>query len=176
MDISLDFDAFSVNVESYTIDTNADSDNPAIRRIGSWIGGSVNGAYNNSLIYSNVQGDLARYTFTGDRITYTFSRGPNYGYVSIFIDGALRSYFDLYSPTYIRQQQISFTTIDTSSPLIDQQIPTSNTPNGTINDIEIKPAPTYIPERVYPAPDWLTPTQTGSRPSAQSVTASPVVF
>lgn len=84
------------------------ADRPDILRIGSWQVVTQPGAGCNSskVVSSSTVGSKLRFTFSGSRVGWVGSVGPNYGIAKVYIDGTLRATVDLYRPAYAAQQQI----------------------------------------------------------------------
>lgn len=81
-----------------------DDGNDAIVYLGNWGRSSVSGAYENGLSISGSNGDIAALTFTGRRVRLRFSRLPDGGYVSIYIDGRLVTTLRQYAAAQRDQQ------------------------------------------------------------------------
>ncbi|MBU0511021.1 MAG: amidase domain-containing protein [Chloroflexi bacterium] len=68
--------------------------------------------YNGSFQYTDVGGAGVRLTFTGDSITWYFTKSPNRGKAMVTIDGENKNwyygYFDMYNPTIQRNQHRTF--------------------------------------------------------------------
>jgi hypothetical protein len=74
--------------------------------------------------YSNVAEDAVAFTFSGDRITYWYTKGPGRGKAAILIDGEIplelrqdpnyqnRGYLDLYAPSVQYQSSTTFSGLD----------------------------------------------------------------
>ncbi len=107
-DGAADVDAFAVNLVSaspgYYENTNAQW-----RTLGTWqqLTG-VAGASGGTLSWSSTPGSAMRFMFTGDRITYVYSKTPYRGIAAITIDGEDKGYIDMYSPNVDRQQRTMF--------------------------------------------------------------------
>lgn len=78
------------------------------RYFGTWealtgVAGTVGGTMHRS----NTAGDVMRFTFVGNGITWKFSRDATRGIAAVTLDGVHQGYFDLYGPT-LRQQTLDF--------------------------------------------------------------------
>ena len=56
-------------------------------------------AYRHTLTYSNIPGSSVSLTFSGDAITYIYTRASNRGIAEVWIDDQLRDRLDLYGPS-----------------------------------------------------------------------------
>jgi hypothetical protein len=54
-------------------------------------------AYQHTLTYSNIAGASVSLAFSGDAITYVYTRASNRGIAEVWIDGELKSQLDLYA-------------------------------------------------------------------------------
>ena len=86
-----------------------DSADTAIHYSGNWTHISYGLAYNKTLSYSNVTGNYAEYTFTGNSIAYIGSTENNRGYAEILIDGVSYGEIDTYSPDVAREKVLFYT-------------------------------------------------------------------
>ncbi len=69
-----------------------------VRYIGNWTHSSGwPNADNGTVSWSNTADDAVVFTFVGDGITYSFTKGPNRGKVKVTIDGEYKETIDLYS-------------------------------------------------------------------------------
>lgn len=78
------------------------------RYFGAWealtgVAGTVNGTMHRS----STAGDVMRFTFVGNGITWKFSRDATRGIAAVTLDGVHQGYYDLYGPT-LRQQTLDF--------------------------------------------------------------------
>lgn len=75
-----------------------DDDDPRIEFAGKWFHDSqFPQTANQSLTYSDVPGDLARFRFSGSAVTLIYTRAVNRGIAEVWIDGKLVRELDLYS-------------------------------------------------------------------------------
>jgi LasA protease len=103
-----DVDAFVVNLATVS-PGSYDNTYSQWRYIGSWQPATnVGDAYQGTLHWSATPGAAARFTFTGDRIMYVYSKTPYRGTAAITIDGVDKGYIDLYAPNVMRQQSTTF--------------------------------------------------------------------
>jgi len=103
-----DVDALAVNLvpvsPGYYENTNAQW-----RTLGTWQQlTQVAGASGGTLSWSSTRGSAMRFMFTGDQITYMYSKTPYRGIAAITIDGEDKGYIDMYSPNVERQQRTTF--------------------------------------------------------------------
>ncbi len=104
----IDVDAMTVNIA--TVGNGPyDDTNSQFRYLGSWTQATgVTGAYNNTHSLSNTSGSFFRFTFTGSQISYLFMRAYNRGIAAITIDGNDLGYIDMWNPTVLRQQSVTY--------------------------------------------------------------------
>jgi hypothetical protein len=99
-----DIDGYEVNIATVGTGTYDDSDTYDLKYTGQWTQATgILYAHNNTEHWSQNQGSLMRFTFTGSSVTYCFSKAPNRGYAGVTIDGVTQPDLDLYNPTVQRQ-------------------------------------------------------------------------
>ncbi|MFZ5818725.1 MAG: M4 family metallopeptidase, partial [Chloroflexota bacterium] len=54
---------------------------------GTWTAYSGSGPYNSTLHYTSTVGDYAEITFTGTKVTLTYTQNPNRGLIKVYMDG-----------------------------------------------------------------------------------------
>jgi hypothetical protein len=106
-----------IDLDEWIIDigyapVNQTVDNPTnswvwYRGVG-WSHVQTTGAYNNSLSYSQTQGDNVVFTCEGTSIKWVFSKAANRGKADITLDGSDWATIDMYNPTTIRQQSLTW--------------------------------------------------------------------
>jgi hypothetical protein len=106
-----DIDAFAVDIA--TVGSGPyDDTHTQNKYLGFWSAQTgVVDAYGNTLHWSNVAGAINRFTFTGNQITYVYSKAANRGKAAITIDGVNKGYIDLYAPSTQRQQSTTFSNL-----------------------------------------------------------------
>ena len=87
-----------------------DDSNPAVGFSGPWEHDRFfNGAFGNTLSFTDAPGAQARFAFTGQAVTYVFTRAFNRGFAEVSIDGTDCGSVDLYSPKTQWQASRRFT-------------------------------------------------------------------
>lgn len=123
---NLDVDAFAVDIATVG-DGSYDNPHAQIRYIGNWSHlTGVADTYQHTLSWSNVIGSSFRFTFEGDIITYVYSTASNRGKAAVTIDGAVKDYIDMYSPTTVRNQSKTFTGLGPGTHVINIQVTNQN--------------------------------------------------
>lgn len=96
---STDIDAFSVDIPTFGYATY-DNTSSAIRYSGSsWINGQLSSAGKKTISSSNIDGEVARLTFRGDKLVVAYDRFSDRGLGTITIDGINGNYIDFYDPS-----------------------------------------------------------------------------
>ena len=72
-----------------------------------------------SLTYSNQSGDVLRLTFTGNAITYVYTKALNRGFAEVMIDGRKRAELNLYSSQTLWQSHTVFGNLGPGPPTIE---------------------------------------------------------
>jgi hypothetical protein len=85
-----------------------DDTNWSITYHGDWIRGEHDGAWDNSLTYSEAPGASASLSFEGTSIRYVYTKAFNRGIAAVTIDGELKALVDLYSPKIEWQSSRTF--------------------------------------------------------------------
>lgn len=103
-----DADAFIVDIPTVT-NGNFDDTHAQYKYVGNWTHATGwTDAYNGSLSWSKNLGDAVTFTFTGDNVTYFFTRSWNRGKVVVTIDGVDKGLIDLYNFTPAFKQMVSW--------------------------------------------------------------------
>jgi hypothetical protein len=86
-----------------------DDAHPAFRYRGPWLHDTeAPGASGRTLTYSGHPGASLTFRFQGQRLVYVFTRAPNRGVASLWLDGRNVGEVDLYSPEVRWQQKAQF--------------------------------------------------------------------
>ena len=86
-----------------------DDFDPAIVFDGPWIRDSRwQQTYSHTVTYTNMPGSEVRFAFSGDLVTYVYTKAANRGTASIDIDGVRRGTLDLYAPKPEWQSRTTF--------------------------------------------------------------------
>jgi hypothetical protein len=91
-------------------------------------------AYAQSLSWSNNAESAFKCTFSGDTVTYYFTKASNRGMAGIVIDGVNWGDLDLYSPTTIWQERKVYT--DLGSGVHTLHVAVTGQPSGTYVDLD----------------------------------------
>lgn len=87
-----------------------DDANAAVRFTGHWDHDRLyNGAFGSTISFTDAPGALAKFAFTGQAVTYLFTRTFNRGIAEVRIDGTDSGAIDLYSPKTEWQSSRRFT-------------------------------------------------------------------
>jgi len=101
----IDADAFIIDIGTVGNGTY-DNTHSQLKYIGTWDNPSSgwSAAYNNTLRWTNSTDNAVSFTFTGDSVTYLYTKGSNRGVASVTIDGVDKGTIDLYSgPSQFQQ-------------------------------------------------------------------------
>ncbi|MFN8490136.1 MAG: hypothetical protein U0350_21290 [Caldilineaceae bacterium] len=121
-----DADAFIVDIP--TVGNGIyDTDNAQIKYIGNWAATSTGwtAAYGGSLRWTNTVGDAVSFTFTGDAVTYIYTKGSNRGFAVVTIDGVDKGMLDLYASSAQFQQGTTYSGLGGGVHAIHISVPTN---------------------------------------------------
>lgn len=136
-DGAADVDAFAVNLASVSFGFYENT-HAQWRALGTWqqLSG-VAGASGGTLSWSNTPGAAMRFMFTGDRITYVYTKAPSRGIAAITIDGEDKGYLDMYAPDVQRQQRTTFDHLGPGVHVLHITVTGQQAPNASGHGVDV---------------------------------------
>jgi hypothetical protein len=108
----VDLDAFVIDISAYASGSYDDSSTGILKYIGSWTNSTGwPSASGGTVSWTSTPEDAVTFTFTGNQITYYYTKVYNRGKAAVTIDGLDKGYVDLYSSTIQWQQSTTFTNL-----------------------------------------------------------------
>ena len=139
---------------------------PSILYGGAWNTVESAGASGGTLHRSNTAASTASLAFSGPRVTWVTSRGPNRGVARVLIDDQLQDTVDLYRSTEELRADIDFTGLGGGAHTI--RIEVTGTRNGSASDAVVD-VDAFVVNRAPTAP---VPTATAAAPATATPTAA----
>ncbi len=87
--------------------------------------------------YSDHPGDVLRLNFTGQSITYVYTKAPNRGMAEVSIDGAATTLINLYSPTPAWQSYTAFANLRPGQHIIELSVSTQADPRASGHYVDL---------------------------------------
>ena len=133
----IDADAFIVDIPTVT-NGNFDNTHSQFKYIGNWTHGSGwSTAYNGTLSWSKNTEDAVTFTFTGDNISYFFTKTWNRGKVAVTIDGVDKGLIDLYSFSSAWKQVVTWSGLGSGVHTIHLAVSGQKHPDSTDYYIDV---------------------------------------
>jgi hypothetical protein len=108
----IDMDAFIVDIPYAESGSYDNPPNSFYNYIGSWTHHCcTGGSYNQTRSWSKNTEDAVTFTFSGNSITYVYTKTPNRGKAAVTIDGVHIAYLDLYASSTHWQQQTTYSNL-----------------------------------------------------------------